>query len=297
MATPNMPSSAQDIINNFLSGGYASEAQANPYRVNVDPFKLPDPVDSSGEDSKSPTDPCPEGYIYDPVIQSCVPIVDSQEGDGDTLGEDPNTTMLREMRKDPTTGFGASSILDDYITQGLGEGTFIKFDPNINRLGAGSISPLLAIGGGLLDSLTGGANRRENLYNDALKYMMDNQYGKPIGSDLFKFYTPREYYNQVSRDMVDPENKMQETTNMTVGTAVEQMMRNEPSKGGGSPIAEDLSGGLLYTSPLTSVDSSGNRTRNDDAYRSALARNVKANPTKYRSNIGGTGRAGFLGGR
>ncbi len=84
---------------------------------------------------------------------------------------------------------------------------------------------------------------------------------------------------------------------MTVGTAVEQMMRNEPSEGGGSPIAEDLSGGLLYTSPLTSVDSSGNRKRNDDAYRAALARNVKANPTKYRSNIGGTGRAGFLGGR
>ena len=48
---------------------------------------------------------------------------------------------------------------------------------------------------------------------------------------------------------------------------------------------------------MTSVDSSGNRTRNDDAYRAALARNVKANPFKFRSDIGGTGRAGFLGGR
>ena len=74
-------------------------------------------------------------------------------------------------------------------------------------------------------------------------------------------------------------------------------MRNEPSEGGGSPIAEDMSGGLLYTSPLTSVDSSGNRTRNDDAYRASLARNVKANPFKFRNDIGGTGRAGFLGGR
>ena len=55
MATPNMPSSAQDIINNFLSGGYASEAQANPFRVNVDPFQPP--VDTPEED-KSPTDPC-----------------------------------------------------------------------------------------------------------------------------------------------------------------------------------------------------------------------------------------------
>lgn len=293
MATPNMPSSAQDIINNFLSGGYANEAIANPYRVDVDPFRPP--VSDTPEDDKSPTDPCPEGYIYDPVIKSCVPI-ESSQGDNDTSNEKDYNSIIRQMEKDPTTGFGASSILDDYITQGLGEGTFIKFDPNIGRLGAGSLNPLLAIGGGLLDSLTGGANRRENLYNDALQYMMDNQYGKKIGSDLFKFYSPREYYNQVSRDMVDPENKM-ESQNMTVGTAVEQMMRNEPSKGGGSPIAEDLSGGLLYTSPLTSVDSSGNRTRNDDAYRASLARNVKANPFKFRSDIGGTGRAGFIGGR
>ena len=71
MATPNMPSSAQDIINNFLSGGYSSQAQANPYRVDVDPFRPP--TDTPDEDDKSPTDPCPEGYIYDPVIKSCVP--------------------------------------------------------------------------------------------------------------------------------------------------------------------------------------------------------------------------------
>ena len=41
MVTPNMPSSAQDIINNFLSGGYSTAAQANPYRVDVDPFRPP----------------------------------------------------------------------------------------------------------------------------------------------------------------------------------------------------------------------------------------------------------------
>tara|TARA_R100001594_G_C4001354_1_gene254846 strand:+ start:66 stop:953 length:888 start_codon:yes stop_codon:yes gene_type:complete len=295
MVTPNMPSSAQDIINNFLSGGYSTQAQANPYRVDVDPFRPP--INTPEEDDKLPNDPCPEGFVYDPVMKRCMPIEETKSDDDDKDAFDPTKSLLDRMKKDPTTGFGASSILDDYITQGLGEGTFIKFDPNIGRLGAGSINPFLSIGGGLLDSLTGGANRRENLYNDALQYMMDNQYGKKIGSDLFRFFTPKEYYNQVRRDMVDPENKMQETTNLTVGNAVEQLMRNEPSEGGGSPIAEDLSGGLLYTSPLTSVDSSGNRTRNDDAYRAALARNVKANPTKFRSNIGGTGRAGFLGGR
>ena len=45
----------------------------------------------------------------------------------------------------------------------------------------------------------------------------------------------------------------------------------------GSPIAEDLSGGLLYTRPLTSVDSSGNRTRNDNNYRAEVARNIERN--------------------
>ena len=110
MATPNMPSSAQDIINNFLSGGYASEAIANPYRVDVDPFRPP-VSDTPEEDDKSPTDPCPEGYVYDPVIKSCVPI---EQESGDRPDEpDREKMMFEQMKKDPSTVFGASNILDD----------------------------------------------------------------------------------------------------------------------------------------------------------------------------------------
>jgi hypothetical protein len=296
-----MPSSAQDIINNFLSGGYASEAQANPYRVNVDPFKLPDPVDSSGEDSKSPTDPCPEGYIYDPVIQSCVPIVDPQEGDGDTLGEDPTTRMLRDMRNDPTTGYGASNILDDYITQGMGDGTFLKFDPSVGK-------PPPIFGLGLFDFLTGGNQRRENKYNDAIKFMQDNAYGQSVGNDLFNIFTPQQYYRNVSGNALSPKVPITpQGQNLTVGEAVEAAVNNDYSdvSSGGAPIAEDLSGGLLYTSPLTSVDSSGNRTRNNDAYKAAIARNIERNKKNesfngtsgFSMNVGGTGKAGFYRGR
>ena len=91
---------------------------------------------------------------------------------------------------------------------------------------------------------------------------------------------------------------MEATKGVTVGDAVEQLRQaSKASEGGGAPIAEDLSGSLLYTTPLTTKDDSGNRIRNEAAYRAALARNVKANPTKFRSNVGGTGRAGFIGGR
>ena len=296
MVTPNMPSSAQDIINNFLSGGYSTAAQANPYRVDVDPFRPP--VDTP--DDTPETDPCPEGYVYDPVMKRCMPIEEQQESGGgdDDSPFDPTKALLDRMKKDPTTGFGASSILDDYITQGFGEGTFLKFDPSIGRLGANAINPLINLGGGLLDNIIGGADRRKNLYNDAIKFFTDNQYGESLGSELFKIYNPQQYYNTVSTNLLDPENKMQETSNLTVGNAVEQMVKSsQPSQGGGSPIAEDLTGGLLYTTPLTSVDSAGNRSRNDAAYRASLARNVRDNPFKFRSNVGGTGRAGFIGGR
>jgi len=298
MVSPNSPTLNQAIIDKFLSGGFTSDSTANPYTVPVTPYVPPSDPTIPDCGALFPD----ENRVYDPLTKSCVLVPEEiVEATGDSSDDqspeiDPTQAILNRMKNDPNTGFGSSSILDDYITQGLGQGTFIKFDPNVGRLGAGSINPFMNFGGGLLDAMFMQPQRRENKYNDALKFMMDNQYGEKVGNDLFKFYNPQQYYNQVSSGRVDPKNRM-ESQNMTVGTAVEQMMRNEPSEGGGSPIAEDLSGGLLYTSPLTSVDSSGNRTRNNDAYRASLARNVKANPFKFRSNIGGTGRAGFLGGR
>jgi hypothetical protein len=208
------------------------------------------PTQPPAEDTpEEPFDPCPPGYqLIDGV---CQPDTMFQQGGGDGGYQGPEIDRAQlavdKMAKDPTIGYGASSILDDYISPGLGEGTFVSFDPSVGRLGSGSLSPFLNIGGAFLDPILGLPLRRENLYNQAL---------------------------------------------------VQQLQQaSKASEGGGAPIAEDLSGGLLYTSPLTTKTSDGKRVRNEPAYRAALTRNVKANPTKFRSNVGGTGKAGFVGGR
>jgi len=217
MATPNMPSSAQDVINNFLSGGYGSQAQANPYRVDVDPFRPP--TDTPDEDDKSPTDPCPEGYIYDPVIKSCVPI---EQGSSDRPDEpDREQMMFEQMKKDPSTVFGASNILDDYLIDTKGGGDILlKFDPNIGKLGAGSLNPLLLLGGGLLDSAFGGAERREKTFNDAIKTYLDAGYGQQLNNGTFQVFTPQQYYNTVKDNLLgnSPEYPL------TVGEAIDSVI-------------------------------------------------------------------------
>ena len=276
MVTPNMPSSAQDIINNFLSGGYSTQAQANPYRVDVDPFRPP-VSDTPEEDDKLPTDPCPDGFIYDPVMKRCMRIEETKSDDNDKDPFDPTKALLDRMKKDPTTMFGASNILDDYITEGLGEGTFLKFDPSVGKL-----PPIFGLG--IIDFLTGGNKRREDRFNDAIKFMQDNAYGQTVGNDLFQVFTPQQYYRNVSGNLLDPNaERTPQGQNITVGQAVESVMNPTPQSGTsqGSPIAEDMSGGLLGRTPLTSVDSQGNRSRNDTAYQAAVARNIERNKKNF----------------
>jgi hypothetical protein len=306
MATPNMPSSAQDIINNFLSGGYASEAQANPYRVDVDPFKLPDPVDSSGEDSKSPTDPCPEGYIYDPVIKSCVPI-DESEQSSDGNNETPTADELRynQMKRDNSTIFGASNTLDDYLIDTRGsDDILLRFDPSI-----GSPPPIFGLG--LLDTLFGGDKRREDKFNEAMQTYTDAGYAKKRNDGTFQVYNPQQYYNTVKDNLLGnsqvtlsggysgiPQSVSVTQSPLTVEQAVESVMNPTPQSGTseGSPIAEDLTGGLLGTSPLTTVDSQGNRKRNDAVYRSNVAKNIERNKRNFGNSRFKEG-FGFTGGR
>tara|TARA_R100000742_G_C4269456_1_gene87946 strand:+ start:421 stop:1338 length:918 start_codon:yes stop_codon:yes gene_type:complete len=305
MATPNMPSNSQAIIDKFLTGNFQTTDSTNPYIVPVDPYVPPadDPKDTIPNCSALFPD---ENRVYDPLSKSCVLVPEEKENNRDREDKtDTNEDILRKMRNDPNTGYGASNILDDYITQGLGQGTFLKFDPDIGRLGAGVPNPFLNIGGGLLDALFGGEKRRLNKYNDALKFMEDNAYGQSVGNDLFKIFTPQEYYRNVSGNLLDPNaQRTPQGQNITVGEAVEAAVNNDYSdvSSGGSPIAEDLSGGLLYTSPLTSVDARGNRTRNDAAYRAGIARNIERNKKNlgtsgFSMNVGGTGRAGFTRGR
>ena len=194
MATPNMPSSAQDIINNFLSGGYASQAQANPFRVNVDPFRPP--VDTPEED-KSPTDPCPEGYVYDPVIKSCVPIQDVSS-DSDRPEEiDRDKMMYDQMKRDTGTVFGASNTLDDYLidTKG-GSDILLRFDPNTGKPTI-PFMPLASAGLGLLDSFFGGDKRRQNRFNDALQTYTDAGYGQQLNNGTYQVFNPQQYFDSV----------------------------------------------------------------------------------------------------
>ena len=292
MANPNMPSSAQDIINNFLSGGYASEAIANPYRVDVDPFRPP--VSDTPEDDKSPTDPCPEGYVYDPVIKSCVPI---EQESGDKPDEpDREKMMFEQMKKDPSTVFGASNILDDYLIDTKGGGDILlKFDPDIGKLGAGGINPLMVLGGGLLDSVFGGPKRREDRFNDALQTFTDAGYGQQLNNGTYQVFNPQQYYNSVQGNPLGVP-----SSSITVGEAIDSVINRTDrptAQGIGSgKIAEDLTGGLLGTSPLTSVDSSGNRVRNDDVYRSNIAKNIERNKRNF-GNARFKEGFGFTGGR
>jgi len=291
MANPNMPSSAQDIINNFLSGGYASEAIANPYRVDVDPFRPP--VSDTPEDDKSPTDPCPEGYVYDPVIKSCVPI--EQESSDRPDEPDREKMMFEQMKKDPSTAFGASNILDDYLIDSKGGDILLKFDPNIGKLGAGGINPLMVLGGGLLDSVFGGPKRRENRFNNALQTFTDAGYGQQLNNGTYQVFNPQQYYNSVQGNPLGVP-----SSSITVGEAIDSVINRTDrptAQGIGSgKIAEDLTGGLLGTSPLTSVDSSGNRVRNDDVYRSNIAKNIERNKRNF-GNARFKEGFGFTGGR
>ena len=312
MITPNMPSSAQDIINNFLSGGYSSQAQANPYRVDVDPFRPP--TDTPDEDDKSPTDPCPEGYIYDPVIKSCVPI-DESEQSSDGNNETPTADEIRynQMKRDNSTIFGASNTIDDYLIDTKGGGDILlRFDPDVGKPNI-PFMPLASAGFGLLDSFFGGDKRRENKFNEAMQTYTDAGYGQQLNNGTFQVFTPQQYYDSVKDNLLGnpqvtlsggysgiPQSVSVTQSPLTVEQAIDSVINRTDrptAQGIGSgKIAEDLTGGLLGTSPLTSVDSSGNRVRNDDVYRSNIAKNIERNKRNF-GNARFKEGFGFTGGR
>ena len=296
---------AQGIINNYLNnmpGGLPpyTTPSTNPYLVDSTPFVPP-----AAQPTPDPTVPnCEElypgeGRVYDPVLQACViaEVAPENTGDNDRPEEmDRDQMMYNQMLKDSSTPFGASNILDDYLIDSRGgDNTFLRFDPEVNRLGAGM--PLgFNILGQFADSFTGGPNRRQNTFDAATKTLADLGYGQQLNNGTFQVYNPQQYFNTVKN------NSAGFGTNMNINQAVDSVMNLVPTTGSdnsvvregednsvvregevrsfktsGSPIAEDLSGGLLYTRPLTSVDSSGNRTRNDNNYRAEVARNIERN--------------------
>ena len=299
---------AQGIINNYLNntaGGLPpfTAPSTNPYVVDSTPY-VPPAAQPTPDDPIDSTPNCEElypgeGRVYDPVLQACViaEVAPENTGDNDRPEEmDRDQMMYNQMLKDSSTPFGASNILDDYLIDSRGgDNTFLRFDPEVNRLGAGL--PLgFNIFGQFADSLTGGANRRQNTFDAATKTLADLGYGQQLNNETFQVYNPQQYFNTVK------DNSAGFGTNMNINQAVDSVMNPVPATGpsetGGSPIAEDLSGGLLYTRPLTSVDSSGNRTRNDANYRAEVARNIERNKTNNPYGVSGFKQGvGFTRGR
>ena len=307
---------AQGIINNYLNnmpGGLPpyTTPSTNPYLVDSTPFVPP-----AAQPTPDPTVPnCEElypgeGRVYDPVLQACViaEVAPENTGGNDRPEEmDRDQMMYNQMLKDSSTPFGASNILDDYLIDSRGgDNTFLRFDPEVNRLGAGL--PLgFNILGQFADSVTGGANRRQNTFDAATKTLADLGYGQQLNNGTFQVYNPQQYFNTVK------DNSAGFGTNMNINQAVDSVMNPQPqvydpltgsdrssnaNASSGSPIAEDLSGGLLYTRPLTSVDSSGNRTRNDNNYRAEVARNIERNKRNNPYGVSGFKQGvGFTRGR
>jgi len=302
MATPNSPSSSQAIIDKFLTGGFSTESTSNPYTVPVTPYvppSTPDPVTP---------DPCPEGYTFDSVLNVCVPIEEVVTGDSSNNKDpevDPNKALFDKMKKDPSTIFGASNILDDYLIDDPNGNILLKFDPSV-----GSPPPIFGLN--IFDSLTGGADRRLADFTEGMQSFMDQGYGEYRGDGTYQVFNPQQYYNTVQGNSLDsylrsttggysgiPESVSYTKSPLTVGQAVDSVMNPQPqdgSKSSGSPIFEDMSGGLLGRTPLTSVDAQGNRTRNDTAYRAGIARNIERNKRNFGNSKFKEG-VGFIGGR
>ena len=285
---------AQGIIDNYLNntaGGFPPfpSPSTNPYVVDSTPF-IPPAAQPSPETPGIDTPNCDElypgeGRVYDPVLQACVlPDVAVDDG-GDRQEFDRDDMMFRQMQRDPSTPFGASNILDDYLIDSRGgDNIFLRFDPEVNRPGAGL--PLgFNILGQFADSFTGGPNRRQNTFDAATQTLADLGYGQQLNNGTFQVFNPQQYFDSVQSNPLQGLNASDGASTMTVGQAVDSVMNPVPaigpSESSGAPIAEDLSGSLLFTSPLTSVDSSGNRTRNDTAYRAEVARNIERNKRNF----------------
>ena len=98
MATPNMPSSAQDIINKFLTGGFQTTDSTNPYIVPVDPYVPPadDPEDTIPDCGKLFPN---ENRVYDPIQKACVLVEEEAVGDDSddkSPEEDPTEALLKK---------------------------------------------------------------------------------------------------------------------------------------------------------------------------------------------------------
>jgi len=308
--TPFMQSSeAQNIISNYLGGGYAATPNVNSAGMwrnpnfdlrteqekagTLDPTALyPNPqLDFSVQEEV--VDPCPPGYqLIDGV---CQPIEDF--GKRDLGGEKDNTEEVltfseeeyNRMKRDPNNPFGAGIELDKW------EVDEDEFGNTVYKYKKRGFMPSLI---GLFDALSGGNKRRKAKFNEAIQTILGqttspNFFGQntnPLAfgyqdGDSFTMYSPENYLAQVS-DVVVPDflNK-----GNTVGDLLGSVGQGTQGSGQGyqAPTQQVNTGqgGTQVSQNLGSLLQDSGR-RDDNAYQAAIAKNIARNLADRDSTTG-----------
>ena len=303
MATfsPFMQSSeAQNIISNYLGGGYAASPNVNTAGVYRNPiFDLRTEQEKAGTldpsalypnpqlDFSVPVDPCPLGYeLIDGV---CQPI--EQFGQSpyqpDNQGNNDNTEEVltfsekeyNKMKKDPNNPFGAGIELDKW------EVDEDEFGNTVYKYKDKGFTPTLF---GIADAIFGGNARRKRRFDEAVdtilgQTMATNFFGQnnnPLAfgfqdGDTFTKYSPQNYLAQVG-DVVIPGSNQGATMNELLGSVGQG---TQGSGQGYQPSTQQVNSGQQGTQVSQNLGSllTDAGERDDNAYQAAIAQNIAQN--------------------
>ena len=302
--TPFMQSSeAQNIISNYLGGGYAASPNVNTAGVYRNPiFDLRTEQEAAGTLDPSalypnpqmdfsvadvPVDPCPPGYeLIDGV---CQPIENFGQSlyQPDNQGNNNNNEEVltfseqeyNKMKKDPNNPYGAGVELDKW------EVDEDEFGNTVYKYKDKGFTPTLF---GIFDHMTGGNKRRKAKFDEAVQTilgqtMATNFFGQnnnPLAfgyqdGDTFTKYSPQNYLNQVG-DVVIPGSNQGATMNELLATV------GQGTQGSGdgyvAPTQQVNSGqqGTQVSQNLGSLLTDAGE-RDDNAYQAAIAQNIAQN--------------------
>ena len=302
--TPFMQSSeAQNIISNYLGGGYAASPNVNTAGVyrnpifdlrteqekagTLDPTALyPNPqIDFSVQEEV--VDPCPPGYqlidgVCQPIEQFGQSMYDEKQ-DRDDDEEEVLTFSEQEynrMKRDPSNPFGAGIELDKW------EVDEDEFGNKVYKYKDKGFTPTLF---GIFDTLSGGNKRRKARFNEAIQTILGqttspNFFGQntnPLAfgyqdGDTFTKYSPENYLAQVSDVSIPGSNEGATMSELlgSVGQGTQDTQQVNTGQGG-TQVSQNL-GSLLQDSGK----------RDDNAYQAAIAKNIARNLADRDSTTG-----------
>ena len=299
-STATTPMQPQDMnINNVFRNPYSPEGfYANDTDVNPRPPFTPPTSDEDG----NPVCDNANGYYYDVATQSCKLIESQSSNNNDNAFVDNRTEDQKtydRMAKDVNDPFGSSNEIQKYYNEEKSDASvsgdkYYDFDPRFKANTPFIGANLLAQG---FDAFTGGQNRRTNRFNTAVQTMLnqtDNDkiygqgnnpfaFGTMVGDTTLRMYSPQNYLDRVGNLEVrgnqgstvnDLLNSMQEAENRR---NVYDQATNQTFTPQGATITTDNSGQTITGSPLRKADG----TRDNTAYRSAVAKNIARNVANF----------------